>query len=505
MTGKVYLVGAGPGDPGLISIKGIECLKKADLVLYDGLVNPLILKHVSSHCERTCRRKSDHGPFLDQEEINQKLVHSAQEGKVVVRLKGGDPFIFGRGSEEAFALAQAGIPFEIIPGITAAVAAGEYAGISLTHRNIASTVTFITGHEDPDKSHSQVNYKTLAELSGTLVFYMGLHRLSFIVESLIENGKDPKTSACVISHGTWPDQKTVSASLDQLVKKVKEAKLKPPSLIIIGECVSLRDQIAWFEKRPLLGKRIGITRPEGQTEEVISNCIELGAQPVLMPTIQILPVENWDEVDSAIADLPKYDWLIFTSANGVNHFFQRLWELGKDARLLANVKIACIGPATANSLEKYHLHCDLVPDEYRAESLSEKLKPLVSGKNLLWIRASRGRDVLPRKMAEAGAQLDQLVVYQNLDAEPSTYSESLLNEMGNLDWIGVSSPSIARNLVSVLPEAVRNKLGKSVHLASISPVTTAALEESGLKPTCEAVDYTWDGILAAIVNAENKN
>lgn len=498
--GKVYLVGAGPGDPGLITLKGIECLQKADLILYDGLVNPLILQHVSSEVERTCRVSEGckNRRVLQQDEINQRLISAALEGKTVVRLKGGDPFIFGRGSEEAAALRNAGIEFEVVPGITAATAAAGYAGISVTHRAHASAVALITGHEDPTKPDSSLDYDVLAKFPGTLVFYMGLHKLERIVESLMQAGKAEETPAAVISRGTTPFQKTVQSTLSQLPAQVRQAGLVAPSLIVIGDCVSLRDQIAWFEQKPLFGQRIGITRAEEQSEPEIKRALELGAQPVLLPTIEIGPPADWEPVDAAIARLDEYQWLVFTSANGVNYFLNRLWETGYDARKLARLKIATIGPSTAEALQQFHLRADLIPDQYRAEALAAALKPLVQGKKILWAGANRGREVLQTELAEVSATVDKIVVYENHDVA-SWGSESLeLLESGEIDWIGLSSPSIARNFSRLLTEDVRQHLGSRTRLVSISPVTTQAATDAGLQIDAEAEEYLWDGIFAAI-------
>lgn len=498
--GKVYLVGAGPGDPGLITLKGIECLQKADLILYDGLVNPLILQHVSTEVERTCRVSEGckNRRVLQQDEINQRLISAALEGKTVVRLKGGDPFIFGRGSEEAAALRNAGIEFEVVPGITAATAAAGYAGISVTHRAHASAVALITGHEDPTKPDSALDYDVLAKFPGTLVFYMGLHKLERIVESLIQAGKAEETPAAVISRGTTPFQKTVQSTLSQLPEQVRQAGLVAPSLIVIGDCVSLRDQIAWFEDKPLFGLRIGITRAEEQSEPEIKRALELGAQPVLLPTIEIGPPADWEPVDAAIARLDEYQWLVFTSANGVNYFLNRLWETGYDARKLARLKIATIGPSTAAALQQFHLRADLVPDQYRAEALAAALKPLVQGQRILWAGANRGREVLQTELAEVSATVDKIVVYENHDVT-SWGSESLeLLESGEIDWIGLSSPSIARNFSRLLTEDIRQHLGSRTRLVSISPVTTQAAKDVGLQIDAEAEEYLWDGIFAAI-------
>ena len=498
--GKVYLVGAGPGDPGLITLKGIECLQKADLILYDGLVNPLILQHVSSEVERTCRVSEGckNRRVLQQDEINQRLISAALEGKTVVRLKGGDPFIFGRGSEEAAALRNAGIEFEVVPGITAATAAAGYAGISVTHRAHASAVALITGHEDPTKPDSALDYDVLAKFPGTLVFYMGLHKLERIVESLMQAGKAEETPAAVISRGTTPFQKTVQSTLSQLPEQVRQAGLVAPSLIVIGDCVSLRDQIAWFEDKPLFGLRIGITRAEEQSEPEIKRALELGAQPVLLPTIEIGPPADWEPVDAAIARLDEYQWLVFTSANGVNYFLNRLWETGYDARKLARLKIATIGPSTAEALQQFHLRADLIPDQYRAEALAAALKPLVQGQKILWAGANRGREVLQTELAEVSATVDKIVVYENHDVA-SWGSESLeMLESGEIDWIGLSSPSIARNFSRLLTEDVRQHLGSRTRLVSISPVTTQAATDAGLQIDAEAEEYLWDGIFAAI-------
>lgn len=501
--GTVYLVGAGPGDPGLLTLKGLECLQKADLVLYDGLANPLLLQHTSAESIRTCRSPGPDGRVLDQDEINQSLIDAAKSGKTVVRLKGGDPFIFGRGGEEAAALVDAGIPYEVVPGITAATAASEYAGISLTHRESASAVAFITGHEDPTKADGNLDYNVLAKFPGTLVFYMGLHRLESIVERLISEGKAPSTPATVISRASTPAQRCVTATLAELPGEVRKAELHAPSLIVVGDCVRMRDNIAWFEKRPLFGKRIGITRPAAQVAPVIARCLELGAQPILLPTIDIRPPDDWAEVDAAISRLSDFDWIVFTSANGVDGLMGRLWELGQDTRSFSAAKIATIGTSTAAALAKYHLRYDLMPESFRAESLAESLVPHVAGRRVLWARASRGRDVLPTELTAAGAELEQVVVYQNLDVDELPPAELSMIEQGEIDWIGLSSPSIAHSLSGLLTPAARSQLGDLVKIASISPVTSLAATEAGLAVDAEATTFTWDGILDAIAAVEN--
>jgi uroporphyrinogen III methyltransferase/synthase len=499
--GMVYLVGAGPGDPGLLTLRGLQCLKQADLVLYDGLVNPLLLQHTSAAAERTCRSMTASGRVLRQDEINGRLIAAAREGKTVVRLKGGDPFIFGRGSEEAVALAAAGIPFEVVPGVTAAIAAGEYAGISLTHRDLASAVAFVTGHEDPQKDTATLDYEILAAFPGTLVFYMGLHRLGSIAASLIAAGKAATTPSCVISEASRPQQRVVTAPLGELSEAVRAAGLSPPSLIMVGECVRQREQIAWFEKRPLFGISIGITRPQTQAGPTIARALDLGAQPVLLPLIEVFPLEAWDEVDRALDGLERYDWIVFSSANGADAFLGRLWERGGDARRLASVKIAAIGESTAEAIAAFHLWADVVPETFRAEALAAALTPHVSGKRVLWARASRARDVLPRELERAGAQVDEVVVYRHEDAASLPAGALQMIEEGRLDWIGLSSPSIARSLARLLTPAARAQVGRRVRLASISPVTSEAAREAGLPIALESSVHTWEGIFAAIEGA----
>lgn len=483
-----------------MTLRGLACLQEADLVLYDGLVNPLLLEHTSAAVERTRRRNDDEGRVLDQDEINGRLVAEAKAGKTVVRLKGGDPFLFGRGAEEARVLAEAGVPFEVVPGITAATAAAAYAGIPMTHRQMASAVVLVTGHEDPTKSGSTVDYDTLATFSGTLVFYMGLHRLDEIVTRLLDGGRDRQSPSAVISHGTLPDQRTVTSPLSELPAAVTAAGLSAPSLIVVGECVTERESIAWFERRPLLGQSIGITRPAAQAAGVIQRLVPMGAEPVLMPTIEILPPGANDEVDAVLDRLETYHWIVFTSVNGVAGLLGRLWDRGGDLRCLGGIRLAAIGPATAEALIDYRLRADLVPETYRAESLGAALAGHVAGQRVLWARANRGRDVLPTLLSEGGAEVEELVVYRNLDVEawPPGVVERL--QAGTIDWVGLSSPSIARN-VARLAACSGIELG-TLRLASISPVTTAAAREAGLEVAVEAVEFTWDGILEAIIAAD---
>jgi len=362
-------------------------------------------------------------------------------------------------------------------------------------------VTFVTGHEAPDKEGSALDYEQLAASPGTLVFYMGLHNLPQISQSLLGHGKRSDTPTAVISRATTPHQRTIVAPLNEISEAVARAELHAPSLIIVGDCVKQRDELAWFEDKPLFGQKIGITRPAAQAESQIRKAFELGAQPILMPAIQIEPIEDWSEVDVTLQRLDEFNWLVFTSVNGVDAFLDRLWEQGGDARQLAGLKIATIGTSTAAALSKYHLRADLIPDEFRAEALAKAMAPHVKDQKVLWARASRGREVLPQELIAAGATVKELVVYQNLDAE--SFSDDALQALhdSQLNWIGLSSPSIARRMAALLPESAKEQLGKTLRIASISPVTSAAAKESSLPVHAEATTFTWDGIFEAIESA----
>jgi uroporphyrinogen III methyltransferase/synthase len=369
----------------------------------------------------------------------------------------------------------------------------------LTHRDHASAVAFITGHEDPAKSQN-LDYAAIARFPGTIVVYMGLHRLQSIATSLIEAGKSAQTPTCVISRATLPVQKTVIGPLNQIADLANNAGLHAPSLLVIGDCVNMRDRVRWFEDRPLFGQVIGITRPDGQADETALRAVELGAQPVFIPTIEIAPPDDWGPVDSIIERIEAFDWIVFTSVNGVRNLLDRILQQGRDMRALGKAKLAAIGPATADAIQRYSLKADLIPTEYRAESLAEVLRPHAVGKRVLWARASRGRDVLRSELQACCAELTEVVVYQNRDVEhlPSPLVQQI--ERGDLDWITLSSPSIARSLVRLLTPQARSQLGSKTKLASISPVTTSAATESGLAVTVEAATYTWDGLFQAIMD-----
>jgi uroporphyrinogen III methyltransferase / synthase len=502
-TGKVFLVGAGPGDPRLLTLRGKEVLTAADLVLYDGLANPLLLRLADCPCERTARTQVGGGRIVLQQEINERLIREAHSGKNVVRLKGGDPYIFGRGSEEAAALEAAGVPFEVIPGITAATAAGEYAGFSFTHRDIASAVAFVTGHEDPSREAPRLDYRALASFPGTLVFYMGLGRVQDICTQLIREGKPGTTSAAVVCQASLPQQRVVISTLAELPAAVAASDLRPPSLIVVGECVDLRHACSWFEQGPLFGQTIGITRPDHQSDDIAAKIVTLSGQPVIMPMIEIRAIHETQAAtaDEVVARLENYQWLVFTSVNGVAAFFDRLWQTGRDVRQIGHLQVAAVGSSTAAALENRGLRADIVPDSFRAEALAESLSPHVKDQRVLWARASRGRDVLSRTLADAGATVDEVIVYRNDDVEPFDAEVVDLVRSGSLDWVGLSSPSIARQFAKLLSTHQISPQSLSTKIATISPVTSGAVTEAGLVVAVEATTYTWDGIIDAIAGS----
>jgi len=388
MKASVYLVGAGPGDPGLITVKGRECIQNADVIIYDYLASPALLKHARKSAELIYVGKKGGDHTLSQEEINKLIVEKAKAGGIVCRLKGGDPYIFGRGGEEAEVLFNDGIGFEIVPGVTSAIAAAAYAGIPLTHRKLASTVAFVTGHEDPQKEETGIDWSSLATGIGTLVFFMGVKNLPNISKSLIEHGKPPQTPVALIRWGTTPAQKTVTGTLETIVEKARAAGLKAPAIIVVGDVVNLRPSLKWFEDRPLLGKKIVVTRAREQASDLVRLLAGQGAECLEYPTIKIMPPEDPKPLAQAVRNLSVYDWIVFTSVNGVIYFFEQLFADGKDVRALGQLQTAAIGPATAERLREYGLTSDIVPETYRAESVVkafEKVK--LRGKKILLCHA----------------------------------------------------------------------------------------------------------------------
>jgi len=495
----VFLVGAGPGNPGLLTLRAVECLKQADLVIYDRLANSSLLDHAPVKAQKICVSELAGHHAERCEPIHRLMIEAAGQGKRVVRLKGGDPLVFGRGAEEAEALREAGIPFEIVPGVTAALGAAAFAGIPLTHRLHASAVAFVAGHECPGKARSAIDWNSLALFPGTLVVYMGMTRLETIVHSLLKSGKDPATPAAVVHAATTGEQRTTASTLQELPRAVEAAGLKAPSVILIGPVVELRAHLQWFEKRPLFGKRILVTRPRQQAGDLARRLEVLGAKALILPTVAISDPGNWDKVDAALADLNKYHWLVFTSSNGVHSFIKRLWETGHDLRALGHLRLAAIGPATAIALRTYHLEPDVVPAQFRSEVLAADLLQHVVGKRVLLARADRGRELLREELAKV-AEVDQVAVYSQVDAVDLHSSEMDCLRRGEVDYLTLTSSNIARALVLALDAPTRAYLETGqVKIVTISPVTSSVVREMGLPVAAEATEYTTQGIVEAFI------
>ncbi len=498
-TGKVFLVGAGPGDPGLITVKGAQCIERADVVVYDYLASPALLGHAGSQSELIYVGKKGGDHTLSQDGINELIAEKAEQGLVVARLKGGDPFVFGRGGEEAEVLIRRGIPFEVVPGVTSAIAAPAYAGIPLTHRQYTSNVAFVTGHEDPEKPESVIDWHSLAKGIGTLVFFMGVKNLPKIVKNLLENGKPGSTPAALIRWGTTAKQKTVTGVLDNIVKRAKDSGIKAPAIIIIGEVVRLRETMNWFEKKPLSGKTIVVTRAREQAGTLVKALSELGAQCMEKPTIKVVPPDDFVRLDRAINHLDQYAWLVFTSVNGVKFFFKRLSENGLDARALGHIKTATIGPATSKELSTHGINSDIIPKSYRAESIIAAFeKEDVRNKKILLPRAKEARPILPLELNKMGAVVDEIVAYRTVtDKDPSDSLTARL-ESGQVDMITFTSSSTVKNFKTLIPSNRFKDLIEGIAVASIGPITTETAQKLGFTVHVTADEYTIPGLCRAI-------
>jgi uroporphyrinogen III methyltransferase/synthase len=496
----VYLVGAGPGDPLLLTLRAVQCLQMADVVLYDYLVNPRILRHARAGAELISLGAHGHTKIWTQNEINASLVQNALAGKTVIRLKGGDPSIFGRLADELAALKTHDIPYEIIPGITAALAAGSYAGVPITHRELSSAVALITGREYAEKAETSLDYLALARFPGTLVVYMGVTTAGQWTTGLLNAGKPPETPVAIIRRCSLADQSTIYTTLGQTAAVFAAPdKLRPPVIVVIGEVARLGPELSWFEKRPLFGKKIAVTRAAHQAEQLQARLADLGAEVLEQPAIEIGPQLDPAPLDEILKDrLDAFDWIVFSSTNGVAAFFERLLSLNLDGRSLSGVKLAAIGSGTAQKLREYYLFADLCPAEYRAEALAEALVPGAAGKAFLLIRASRGREILADELHKAGGFVEQVVAYESRDVSQADERVARLLASGQLDWMTVTSSAIARSLVHLFGEQLRN-----TKLASISPITSAALRELGFEPAAEARQYTIDGVVQAILETSD--
>lgn len=500
LKGMVYLVGAGPGDPDLITVKGRRCIAQADVLIYDYLAAEALLSHARPDCERIYVGKKGGDHTLAQEKINELIVAKASAGRIVTRLKGGDPFIFGRGGEEAEVLVAAGVPFEIVPGVTSAIAAPAYAGIPLTHRQFTSTVAFITGHEDPAKSESNIDWQALAKGIGTLVFLMGVKNLPHIVERLRHHGRPAETPAALVRWGTTARQQTVVGTLADIVTHARQANMGAPAIIVIGQVVGLRDTLKWFERRPLLGKRIVVTRARAQASDLTERLAELGADCLECPTIQVVPPESFAPLDAAIAELKAFHWIVFTSVNGVDAFFARLSAQGEDVRALGHLRTAAIGPATAQRLRGYGLATDILPATYQAESVVAAFAQVpIKGQRILLPRAKEARTVLPEQLRAMGAVVDEVAAYQTI---PSTESADRLMaalQEGAIDMVTFTSSSTVQNFKALLPEKETAALMQNVTTACIGDITAGTAAKLGFKVDIVAPVFTIQGLSDAIV------
>lgn len=497
--GKVFLVGAGPGDPGLLTLKGNEVLRTADVIVHDYLANPELLLWTRADAE-VIYVGMHAGDRLKQGEINALLVEKARQGKVVCRLKGGDPFVFGRGGEEAEHVMRAGIAFEVVPGVSAGYAVPAYAGIPLTHRQMASSVLFLTGHEDPEKEEAaHLDWERIAHGASTLVFFMGVKTLPQIAENLIRAGRAFSTPVAVIRWGTRGEQQVVTGTLSTIVAEVLAAGLKPPALTVVGDVVRLRETLRWFEDRPLFGQRILITRPREQAAELVQPLRALGAETIELPTIAIEDPADWAPLDAAIRKIKQFDWLIFTSANGVRQFLKRLDMLKQDIRAM-KAKLCAIGPATADELRKQHLKIDKVPEEFVAEGLVQAFaRTPVKGKRILIPRARVARDVLPEALRARGARVDVVEAYRSVLPRDSAMRAPVIFERHAPTVVVFTSSSTVTNLFKLLPEEQLRQHLSRARIASIGPITSRTLRECGCTVDIEPREHTVPGLVQEIL------
>lgn len=501
--GTVYLVGAGPGDAGLMTVRGAELLARAHVVVYDALVNAELLKLAPPMAELIYagKRSGDHA--IPQDELNALLVEKARAGKSVVRLKGGDPYVFGRGGEEAETLAAAGVPFEVVPGISSSIAGPNYAGIPLTHREYCSSFTVVTGHSDPKKEGEEANWAEIAKVPGTKVVLMGVSRISQIAESLVANGMAGSTPVAVIRWATTGRQQSVSGTLKTIAAEVEKAKIEAPAIIVIGDVVKLRDKLNWFEKRPLFGRRIVVTRTRKQASQLSRQLLDRGADVLEIPVIRTDPPDDKQAIADVLLELNAYDWIIFTSPNGVTEFFEYFFRAFEDMRDIGGVKIAAVGPATGAKLRELHLKVDLMPEEYVASKITGALAKYETIENLkiLLLRAEVANRELPRQLEELGAIVDDIAVYKTSpETEDQNGAAARLVDEG-ADWITFTSSSTVENFNARFDLKKLLARHPKTKLASIGPETTKAIAALGLKPSVEAKEHTIDGLVRAIESA----
>lgn len=497
VKGKVYLIGAGPGDPELLTLKGRDCLARADVIVYDALVNLQLLEWTKPNVPKIYVGKRGNLHAKEQGEINEILLRQAQRGRTVARLKGGDPFLFGRGGEEAAFLHDHDIPFEVVPGISSASGAPTYAGIPLTDRRLGSMVTLVTGHAGEGRQITLVEWSRISRKS-TLVIFMGLDQLPVITERLIKLNWPKEVPAALIRWGSTYHQEIIEGTLETIAEKAKEAKIAPPVLIIIGQVVSLRKKLRWFDTKPLFGKTVVITRALEQAPEFARLLEEQGAEVVAFPTIQILPPKSWDPLDKALREISRYDWILFTSINGVKGFFDRLKALGGDVRDLKGLRIGAIGPKTSGLLSQFGLRVDAFPEEYRAEALAEVVGE-VKGCRVLLARAEEGRDVLPKTLEEKGAAVTLVPVYRTVKTRRSATDIKRRLLEGDIDVITFTSSSTVDGFMQHFTGHERRRVFEQTKAAAIGPITAATLRSHGIRPAIRANRYTIEALANAIV------
>jgi uroporphyrinogen III methyltransferase / synthase len=503
--GKISLIGAGPGDPGLITLKAMECIKYADVVVYDYLASPALLEYAKKEAEIIYVGKKGGDHTLSQDGINDLLIQKAKQGNSVARLKGGDPFIFGRGGEEAELIAKNNIPFEIVPGVTSAIAAPAYAGIPLTHREHASSVSIITGHEDPTKQDSTIEWESFAKSTNTLVFLMGVKNLPGIVKNLLKYGKNPETPVALVRWGTTAKHRSVTGILENIVENVKKAGLKSPAIIVIGSVVTLKDKLKWFENLPLLGKKIVVTRAREQASGFIKLLRKAGADCIEMPTIKISPPEDNQPLEKSIDDINSFDWVIFTSVNGVKFFFETLYKKGKDVRILGHLKFACIGPVTKEKLQEFGIICDVLPETYKAESVVKAFSDKnIDGKQILIPRAKEARAVLPEELKKMGAIVNEVTTYVTSLADSGRDTLIQMLEKNEIDIVTFTSSSTVQNFTELIPADKFEQLIKNPTTACIGPITEKTAVSLGFNPEIVPEEYTIDGLMNSILQYFDK-
>lgn len=498
-NGIVYLVGAGPGDPSLITLRGVECLQKAEVVVYDYLANEQLLNHAPEAAERIYAGKIGGRHNQGQDEINSLLVRNGKAGKVVVRLKGGDPFVFGRGGEECEALREAGIPFEVVPGVTAAVGASSYAGIPLTHRDITASVAFVTGQEGKDKNESTIDWDRLSLGGGTVVFYMGITTLRRNIQRMVEHGRALETPVALVRWATTPCQQVLVGTMANIADLADECGFKPPAVTIVGEVVALREKLQWFDRRPLCGKKIVVTRAAEQAGEFSAKLAARGATVLECPTIRLVEPESWQLLDLSIRELPGYDWMVLTSGNAVRFFFQRFDALGLDARALGSCRICAVGPKTAAELRLFGIKPDLVPSDYKAEGVVDEFSRLdMHNSRILFPRADKARDIIPRELKRMGAHVDSPVAYRNIFPERLPPETLFALEKRSVDCITFTSSSTVQNLAAMLGEEMMLDMLKGVVVASIGSITSKSCRDLGLKVDIEPESSTMEALAEAL-------